>query len=103
MGKAKAAPKAMTGGGIVGAIAEKTGLKAKEVKNVFGELNKIAYKEIQNTHKFMIPQLVTLKLKVKPATKAGKRMMFGKEVKVAAKKARNVVKAFPAKGLKDSI
>ena len=29
----------------------------------------------------------------KPATKAGMRMMFGKEVKVAAKPAKTVVKA----------
>ena len=34
---------------------------------------------------------------------AGKRMMFGKEVKVAAKKASKVVKAFPASAIKKSI
>merc|ERR1712118_169623 len=43
------------------------------------------------------------KLKHKPARKAGKKMVFGKEVKVAAKPASKVVKAFPAKALKDSI
>merc|ERR1719353_2057144 len=101
--KRAAGKRAMTGGGIVGAIAEKTGLKTKDVKGVFAELNSIAYKEVKSTHKFVIPQLVMLKLKHKPATKAGKRMMFGKEVKVAAKKARKVIKAFPAKALKDTI
>merc|ERR1712224_953281 len=35
------------------------------------------------------------------ATKAGKRMMFGVEMKVKAKPARKVVKAFPVKALKD--
>merc|ERR1712224_1083311 len=52
---------------------------------------------------FVIPQVCMLKLKHKPARKAGKKMMFGKEVKVAAKPATKVVKAFAAKALKDSI
>merc|ERR1712124_73536 len=53
--------------------------------------------------KFAIPQLVTLKLKHKPARKAGNKMMFGKEVRVAAKPASKVVKAFPAKALKAEV
>ena len=36
----------------------------------------------------------------KPATKAGKRQIYGVEVMVKAKPARTVVKAFPAKALK---
>merc|ERR1712146_826276 len=36
-------------------------------------------------------------------TEGRDEMMFGKEVRVAAKPASKVVKAFPAKGLKDSI
>merc|ERR1711977_631247 len=99
----KAGKRAMTGGDIQKAIAAKTGLKPKDVKGVFSELQTIAYKEVAKTEKFVIPQLVMLKLKQKPATKAGKRMMFGKEVKVAAKPAKKVVKAFAAKALKDSI
>jgi hypothetical protein len=46
---------------------------------------------------------VVLKLKHKAARKAGNKLMFGKEVRVAAKPASKVVKAFPAKALKDSI
>merc|ERR1711904_237518 len=84
----KAGARAMTGGELTKKIAETTQLKTKEVKK---------------TEKFVIPQLTTLKLKHKPARKAGKKMMFGKEVKVAAKPASKVVKAFPAKALKDSI
>merc|ERR1712118_378532 len=99
----KSAKKAMTGTDIVKTISEKTGLKSKEIKGVFSELQTIAYKEVAKTEKFVIPQLVMLKLKHKPATRAGKRVMFGKEVKVAAKPARKIVKAFPAKSLKDSI
>merc|ERR1712146_359643 len=99
----KATKKAMAGGVIVKTIAEKTGLKSKEVKGVSSELQTIAYAEVAKTEKFTIPQLVTMKLRHKPATKAGVRTMFGKEVKVAAKPAKKVVKAFPAKALKDSI
>merc|ERR1712093_871423 len=99
----KAAKKAMNLTDISKAIAEQTELKPKNVKAVFGALVSIANVEVKKTEKFAIPHLVTLKLKHKPATKAGKRMMFGKEVKVAAKPARKIVKAFPAKALKDSI
>merc|ERR1712100_88501 len=52
-------------------------------------------RRVKKTEKFVIPQLTTLKLKHKPARKAGKKLMFGKEVKVAAKPASKVVKAFP--------
>ena len=73
------------------------------MKGVFAALRTIAYAEVKKTEKFVIPQLTTLKLKHKPARKAGTKVMFGKEVKVAAKPASKVVKAFPAKALKDSI
>merc|ERR1711869_19267 len=80
-----------------------TELKAKQVRAVFAELKEVAYAEVAKTEKFTIPQLVMLKLKHKPARKAGTKMMFGKEVRVAAKPASKVVKAFAAKSLKDSI
>merc|ERR1711871_1030319 len=97
----KAGARAMTGGELTKKIAETTQLKTKDVKGVFAALQTIACAEVKKTEKFVIPQLATLKLK--PARKAGKKMMFGKEVKVAAKPASKVVKAFPAKALKDSI
>merc|ERR1719263_460660 len=101
--KAMKAAKAMTGTDIVKGIAEKTELKPKVVKGVFAALQTLAYSEVAKTEKFVIPQLVMLKLKHKPATKAGKRMIFGKEQVVKAKPAKKVVKAFAAKALKDSI
>ncbi len=58
---------------------------------------------MKKTENFVIPQLTTLKLKHQPARKADKRVMFGKEVKVAAKPASKVEKAFPAKARKDLI
>merc|ERR1719240_843631 len=94
---------AMTSGAITAKIAEKTDLKPKEVKSVLSALNDIAYSEVKKTEKFTIPQLCIVKLKHKAATKAGKKVMFGKEVRVKAMKARKVVKAFAAKPLKDSI
>merc|ERR1719258_530975 len=97
------AGKAMTGGDIVKHLAEKTSLKPKDVKGVMSALQTVAYAEVKRTEKFVIPQLVMLKLRHKPATKAGMKTMFGKEVKVAAKPAKKVVKAFPAKALKYSI
>merc|ERR1712216_502774 len=99
----KAGARAMTGGDITKKIAESTELKTKDVKGVFAALRTIAYAEVKKTEKFVIPQLTTLKLKHKPARKAGTKVMFGKEVKVAANPASKVVKAFPAKALKDSI
>merc|ERR1712093_135768 len=86
---------AMSAGGLFSAISSKTGQKPKEVKAVFTALQGIATAEVAKNEKFSIPQLVMIKLKHKAARPAGKRMMFGKEVKVAAKKASKVVKAFP--------
>ncbi len=75
----------------------------KDVKGVVKELNAIAHNEVAKSGKFVIPQLVMLKLKDKPATRAGKRMMCGKEVKVAAKPAKKVGKAFANKAVKNSV
>merc|ERR1711964_500335 len=49
---------------------------------------------------FAIPGITMIKLKKKPATKAGKRMAFGKEVFVKAKPARTLVKCYTVKALK---
>ena len=48
-----------------------TQLNIKDVKAVFAALRIIAYEEVKKTKPFVIPQLVTLKLKQKPARKAG--------------------------------
>merc|ERR1719378_627228 len=99
----KAKATAMSAGGLFAAISSKTGQKPKDVKAVFNTLQGIATTEVTKTGVFKIPQVVMLKLKHKPARPAGKRIMFGKEVKVAAKKASKVVKAFPAQALKKTI
>ena len=84
-------------------IAVAMQIKMKDVKAVFAALRTIAYAEVKKTNKFVIPQLLTIKVKHKPARKAGTNMMFGKEVKVVAKPASKVVKVFPGKAVKDSI
>lgn len=49
---------------------------------------------------FTVPGLCRIKTRRKPATKAGKREIFGKMVVVKAKPAKTVVKAFPVAALK---
>merc|ERR1711977_222325 len=98
--KAAVAGKALTKGAMVKDIATEHGLKTKEVSQVFDTLATIATKEVKKTGVFTIPGLCRIKTRVKPATKAGVRMMFGKETKVAAKPAKTIVKAFPVSALK---
>merc|ERR1712050_586261 len=85
------------------AIATATGLKAADCKKVLASLAAVATKEVKSTGKFTVPGLAMLKMKTKPATKAGKREMFGKVVVVKAKPAKKVVKAFAVAALKKSV
>merc|ERR1712113_543097 len=98
-----AAAKAMSQSGITAAIAAATGLKAAECKKVLASLAAVGTKEVKSTGKFTVPGLAMLKVKTKPATKAGKREMFGKVVVVKAKPAKKIVKAFAVAALKKSI
>merc|ERR1712062_410668 len=95
--------KAMPKGGIADAIATAHDIKKSEASKVLDTLASLAVKEVKSTGKFTIPGLCMIKTKSKPATKAGKKMMFGKEVVVKAKPAKTVVKAFPVAALKSSI
>merc|ERR1712139_255809 len=99
----KGGARAMTAGDLTRKIGESAGLNPKDVKAVLAALTAIATAEVKKTEKFVIPQICMLKLKHKPARKAGTKVMFGKEVKVAAKPATKVVKAFAAKALKDTV
>ena len=99
----KAGAKAMTKGSMVKDIAEEHGLKSKQVSEVLGSLAAICTKEVKKNGVFCVPGLCRIKTKTKKATKAGKRLMFGKEVKVKARPARTVVKAFPVAALKSQI
>merc|ERR1712070_903896 len=93
----------MTASGMHDAISTTTGLKRKDVKGVFESLCEVATAEVKKAGKFVIPGITMLKLRNKPATKATTKMMFGQMQKIAAKPASKVVKAFPAKSLKDAV
>merc|ERR1711920_82324 len=94
---------AMSQSGITAAIATATGLKGADCKKVLASLAAVATKEVKSTGKFTVPSLAMLKVETKPATKAGKREMFGKVVVVKAKPAKKVVKAFAVAALKKSV
>merc|ERR1719263_538673 len=101
--KAKKGVKAMPKGAIADALATACDGKRSEMAKVLEALAELATKETKSTGKFTIPGVCMVKTRHKPATKAGKRMAFGKEVKVKAKPARTVVKAFAPKALKDCV
>merc|ERR1740121_1743397 len=99
----KAAGKAMTKGAIADALASQCEMKKSDVAKVINSLSEVATKEVASTGIFTIPGLCRIKTRTKPATKAGKREVFGKLVMVKARPARTIVKAYPVKALKDSV
>merc|ERR1712139_759531 len=99
----KAGAKPMTKGALTKALATEHGLKQKACSEVINRMVAIAAKEVKKMGVFTIPGVCRIKTRVKPATKAGVRMMFGKETKVKAKPAKTVVKAFPVAALKKQI
>merc|ERR1711941_245382 len=99
----KTAAKAMTKTAIAAAIATEHELKTKTAANIINSLAEIASNEVSKVGVFTIPGLAKIKTRVKPATKAGKREVFGKLVMVKAKPARTIVKAFPVAALKKSV
>merc|ERR1712199_117474 len=92
-----------TKSGLIGAIATEHDMKNKECAAVLNSLAAIAAKEVKKTGIFTLPGLCRIKTRVKPATKAGVRVMFGEEKKVKAKPARTIVKAYPVAALKQQI
>merc|ERR1712216_229249 len=101
--KAMKSGKVMTKGALVKTLAEKHEMKTKACAGLLESLVALATTEVKKTGIFTIPGLCRIKTRVKPATKAGLRMAFGQEVKVKAKPARTVVKAFPVAALKAQI
>ena len=99
----KASSKVMTKGALVKALAEQHELKTKVASGLVASLAALATTEVKKTGIFTIPGLCRIKTRVKPATKAGTKLMFGKEVKVKARPAKTVVKAFPVAALKAQI
>jgi nucleoid DNA-binding protein len=94
---------AMPKSGIFDHVATKTGLKKKEVSGVVEQLVTLATAEVKTTGKFTLPGLCMLKTRVKPARKAGTTTAFGKTMKVKARPAQKIVKAYVVAALKKSI
>merc|ERR1712217_920097 len=80
--KAMKAGAAMSKTDIVNAVATQTGLKPKDCKSALESLVAVGTKEVKSTGKFTIHGFVMVKTRMKPATKAGKREVFGKTVMV---------------------
>merc|ERR1712139_347281 len=99
----KAGSKAMTKGALTKAIAAEHEMKHKTCTEVIDSFVAIATAEVKKNGLFTIPGLCRIKTRTKPATKAGVRNVFGKEMKVKAKPARTVVKAFAVSALKKQI
>merc|ERR1712125_278524 len=95
--------KAMTKGALVKAIAGEFELKTKQATKVINSLASIATKEMSTVGQFTFPGLCRIKSRTKPATKACKKNIFGKECMVKAKPARTIVKAYPVAALKKSV
>ena len=87
-------------------IAEKTGLKRKDVSTVFDELAVLIKRDLKSgPGVFNIFGLMKVKVVRKPATAARKGInpFTKEEVMFKAKPARNVVKVLPLKALKDMV
>merc|ERR1711879_186299 len=94
---------AMSKGALLEALTTSTEVKKSECSKLLACLATIATTEVKKAGVFTIPGLCRIKTRHKPATKAGKREIFGKMQIVKAKPARTVVKAFPVGALKKSI
>merc|ERR1712133_157936 len=94
--------KAMPKSGIADFIATAAEIKKSQASKALAALGDMGSKEVKKG-KFVIPGVCMVKTRLKPATKAGKREVFGKVVMVKAKPARTIVKAFPVAALKNSV
>merc|ERR1712110_826273 len=92
--------KPMTKGGLARALSEATEIRKSARAKAVTTLAEIAAKEVKRAGKFVPPSLCMVKTRLKPATKAGKREVFGKVVMVKAKPARTV-KGVPRFGIEE--
>merc|ERR1712110_1401471 len=100
MGPAMKGAKVMTKGGLVQALSTEWGFKRAQCSEVVNSLQGICASELKKFGKFKLPGVCMVKTRKKPATKAGKREIFGKVVVVKAKPAKTVVKSYPAASIK---
>merc|ERR1712217_279968 len=101
--KAMKTGKAMTKGAIAASLASEFEIKQNVASKIIASLADTGAKEVKKNGVFTFPGLCKIKPRVKPATKAGEREIFGKMQMVKAKPARTIVKAFPVAALKKSV
>merc|ERR1719213_1367411 len=101
--KDSTAKKQLTKGQMTKMLSEQHGLKQKACSEFLNSFVEIACQEVKKTGVFTVPGLCKIKTRTKPATKAGLKNIFGKEVRVAAKPAKKIVKAYPVAALKKQI
>jgi nucleoid DNA-binding protein len=105
--KIPAVKKTMIKSAIINEIAQNTELTKKQVSSVFDELAILIERHIKKRApgKFILPGLMKIEVKRKPATKARKGINpFTREETIfKAKPARNVVKIRPLKKVKDMV
>merc|ERR1712113_281334 len=102
MGKAMKGVASISKTELCAALETKCSVKKSDCKKVLGSLAEVAAKEVKKG-KFTIPGIAMVKTRLKPATKAGKKEIFGKLVMVKAKPAKTIVKAFPMAALKKAV
>lgn len=92
---------------ILNEITTSTGLTKKQISSVLDELEILIQRHIKKgaAGQFILPGLMKIEVKRKPATKARKGInpFTGEETMFKAKPARNVVKIRPLKKLKDMV
>ena len=105
--KVPAVKKPMTKTVVVAEIAGNAGLTKKQVSSVFDELGIVIERHVKKRSpgKFMLPGLMKIEVKRKPATKARKGInpFTGEKTVFKAKPARRAVKIRPLKALKEMI
>lgn len=88
-------------------LAEATSLSKAQVNSVLAAIDEVARKELgkKGPGVFTIPGMLKLTVTKKPATKArpGKNPFTGEDIMIAAKPARNQVRARVLKQLKDAV
>ena len=100
--------KSMTKSAVYQEVASTTNLSRKQVAEVFDALSQLIRRELgkKGPGVFTVPGLLKLKLRKRPATKAGTRpnpFKPGEMMAVKARPATNVVKALPLKSLKEMV
>jgi len=85
-------------------LAESTGLRKKEITDVFAALEALARKELKSKGVFpLVPGLIKAAIKQKKATAArmGRNPSTGEPVEIKAKPAKMVAKVYGLKKFKD--